>query len=164
MAGRWADERDATPSSRGLAALRRRERTVAELARVARASAGSTARSVEVAIDRLTEVGELDDERFARRFAEDKRELRGWGAERIREALLAPRRRPRELVEAALAGRRPRRAARAGRRRCSRDARRLDSTTTPSAPALSASSTRRGYELRARLRGDPAPRRRLSAA
>ena len=37
----------------------------------------------------MTEVGELDDERFARRYAEDKRELRGWGAERIREALLA---------------------------------------------------------------------------
>jgi regulatory protein len=47
-------------------------------------------------------VGELDDARFARRYAEDKRELSGWGAERIREAL---RRRgvEAELIERALA-------------------------------------------------------------
>ena len=38
---------------------------------------------------RLIEAGALDDERFARRYAEDKRELRGWGPERIREALAA---------------------------------------------------------------------------
>jgi regulatory protein len=31
----------------------------------------------------------VDDERFAQRYAQDKRELRGWGPERIREALLA---------------------------------------------------------------------------
>ena len=50
---------------------------------------------------RLTEIGELDDERFARRYAEDKRELRGWGAERIREALASRGVAP-ALVEAAL--------------------------------------------------------------
>jgi len=33
-------------------------------------------------------MGELDDARFAQRFADDKRELRGWGPERIREALV----------------------------------------------------------------------------
>jgi regulatory protein len=38
---------------------------------------------------RLAEAGALDDERFARRFAEDKRELRGWGPDRIAEALRA---------------------------------------------------------------------------
>ena len=54
---------------------------------------GYGAEEIEAAIDRLTEVGELDDERFARRYAEDKRELRGWGAERIREALLSRGRR-----------------------------------------------------------------------
>jgi regulatory protein len=71
-----------------LAGLRRKERTNAELtAWLERRGYG--AEEIEVAIDRLTEVGELDDERFARRYAEDKRELRGWGAERIREALLA---------------------------------------------------------------------------
>jgi len=71
-----------------LAALRNRERTSAELtAWLERRGYG--AKEIEAAIGRLTEVGELDDERFARRYAEDKRELRGWGAERIREALLA---------------------------------------------------------------------------
>ena len=34
-------------------------------------------------------MGELDDARFARRYAEDKRELSGWGPERIRETLLS---------------------------------------------------------------------------
>ena len=70
-----------------LGALRNRERTSAELtAWLERRGYG--AKEIEAAIGRLTEVGELDDERFARRYAEDKRELRGWGAERIREALL----------------------------------------------------------------------------
>ncbi len=38
-------------------------------------------------LTRLVEDGSIDDERFARRYAEDKRELAGWGPERIREAL-----------------------------------------------------------------------------
>ena len=38
---------------------------------------------------RLAEAGEIDDERFAVRFAEDKRELRRWGPDRIAEALRA---------------------------------------------------------------------------
>jgi regulatory protein len=42
-----------------------------------------------VAIERLHEAGAIDDERFARRFAEDKRELRGWGPDRITGALRA---------------------------------------------------------------------------
>lgn len=36
---------------------------------------------------RLSEDGALDDERFARRYAEDKREISGWGPERIRQSL-----------------------------------------------------------------------------
>ena len=40
-------------------------------------------------LERLLEAGAIDDERFARRFAEDKRELRGWGPDRIAEALRA---------------------------------------------------------------------------
>ena len=40
-------------------------------------------------IERLTEAGGIDDARFARLFAEDKRALRGWGPERIEEALRA---------------------------------------------------------------------------
>jgi SOS response regulatory protein OraA/RecX len=39
-------------------------------------------------LERLIAVGELDDERFAHRYAGDKRELRGWGPERIRDALV----------------------------------------------------------------------------
>ncbi len=69
-----------------LAALRRRERATAELGSWL-ATRGFGSEEIEATIDRLTEVGELDDERFARRYAEDKRELRGWGGERIREAL-----------------------------------------------------------------------------
>ncbi len=40
-------------------------------------------------LERLLEAGAVDDEHFARRFAEDKRELRGWGPDRITEALRA---------------------------------------------------------------------------
>ena len=58
---------------------------------------------VEAAIDRLIESGAIDDEHFALRFAEDKRELRGWGPDRIREAL-ARRGLDRDLIDAALAG------------------------------------------------------------
>ena len=86
---------------RAVEALGRKERTVAEL------SAWLTGRgfepeAVEEAIERLAELGELDDGRFASRFAEDKRELRGWGPERIRAAL-GERGVARELVDAALA-------------------------------------------------------------
>jgi regulatory protein len=83
-----------------LAALRRRERASAELGAWL-ATRGYGAEEIETTIGRLTEVGELDDERFARRYAEDKRELRGWGPERIREAL-ASRGIPPALVEVAL--------------------------------------------------------------
>jgi regulatory protein len=92
-------ERD--PFEVALAALRRKERTSADLARwLDRRGYGSA--EVATAIERLTEAGELDDERFALRFAEDKRELSGWGAERIREALLARGIEP-SLAEAVLA-------------------------------------------------------------
>src|ERR671930_201335 len=69
-----------------IGALGRKERTRAELAGWL-AARDVPADEVEATIERLTEAGELDDERFARRYAEDKRELRGWGPERIREAL-----------------------------------------------------------------------------
>jgi regulatory protein len=44
---------------------------------------------VERVLGRLIDSGGLDDERFARRFAEDKRDLAGWGPDRIRGALVA---------------------------------------------------------------------------
>ena len=70
---------------------------------LARRSGATAPTEIEAAVGRLTEVGELDDERFARRYAEDKRELRGWGAERVREALLA-RGVAASLAEAAVGG------------------------------------------------------------
>jgi regulatory protein len=85
---------------RGLAAIRRRERGTAELAEWL-AARDFTPTDVNTAIAHLTEVGELDDRRFAKRFAEDKRELRGWGAERIREGLMR-RGIASELIESAL--------------------------------------------------------------
>lgn len=41
----------------------------------------------EAAIETLIRQGYLDDARFAQRFAEDKRALDGWGAERITRRL-----------------------------------------------------------------------------
>src|SRR5688500_7359102 len=68
-------------------ALSRKERTIAELGEWLRAR-GAEEADVAEALERLIAVGELDDERFAHRYAEDKRELRGWGPERIRDALM----------------------------------------------------------------------------
>jgi regulatory protein len=73
---------------RAVGALGQRERTTAELVSWL-GERGYAPAEVEAAIERLIAIGELDDERFARRYAEDKRELRGWGADRIREALAA---------------------------------------------------------------------------
>lgn len=81
-------------------ALHRRERSRAELGEwLTRRGLDELERAA--VLDRLEEVGELDDARFARRYAEDKRELSGWGPERIRESLLS-RGVPLEQVEAAL--------------------------------------------------------------
>ena len=71
---------------RAVEALSHRERTSAELTAWL-AERGFSAAEIDGAVRQLIEIGELDDERFARRYAEDKRELRGWGPERIREAL-----------------------------------------------------------------------------
>jgi len=80
--------------------LRRRERSRAELGEwLARRGFDEEERAA--ALDRLEQVGELDDASFSRRYAEDKRELSGWGPERIRESLLS-RGVPLDLVEAAL--------------------------------------------------------------
>ena len=73
---------------RALEALGHKERTQRELEEWL-AARGFDADEVEATLSRLIEVGELDDARFARRYAEDKRELRGWGPERIRSALQA---------------------------------------------------------------------------
>ena len=73
--------------SKALAALQRRERTTAELHAWLTERGISEALAEEV-IAELVEIGELDDERFAQAFAQDKRDLSGWGAERIQAALV----------------------------------------------------------------------------
>lgn len=63
-------------------AVARCELTVAELrTRLERKRVPPDA--IEDAVAELEETGFLDDARYARQFAEDKRELDGWGSERI---------------------------------------------------------------------------------
>jgi regulatory protein len=69
-----------------LATIQRRERSVAEVVAWL-AERGHQRTAVEDAVNRLIEAGALDDERFARAFAEDKREISGWGSERVAAAL-----------------------------------------------------------------------------
>jgi regulatory protein len=68
--------------------VNRRERTEAEM-RMHLSRAGVTPANVEQAVATLVEQGYLDDARFVRLFVQDKRELDGWGNDRIRPALLA---------------------------------------------------------------------------
>jgi regulatory protein len=81
--------------------LNHRDRTEAEMRRHLRAK-GVDAGDVEVAIGTLTANGHLNDDRFARMFADDKRELEQWGEDRIRQRLLARGVSP-EVVDSTLA-------------------------------------------------------------
>jgi regulatory protein len=67
-------------------ALNRRERTVAELARLL-AGKRVEPEAIETVVGELHEQGYLDDASYAQRFAEDRRRLDGWGAERIERRL-----------------------------------------------------------------------------
>lgn len=80
--------------------LNRRESTEAEV-RKRLERTGVDPPDAEQAIAILLEQGSLDDARFARLFAQDKRELDHWGSDRIRQALRA-RGVASELVEDAL--------------------------------------------------------------
>jgi regulatory protein len=79
-----------------LRALSQKERSVAELGRWLRLQGVSEDEAADV-VDHLVSIGILDDARFAARFAADKRDLSGWGSERIRAAL-----EQREIVAAAI--------------------------------------------------------------
>lgn len=68
--------------------LGRRDRTVTEI-REHLTAKGVREAVVEDAIAELRTQGYLDDGRFARRFAEDRRALDGWGSERIVQRLRA---------------------------------------------------------------------------
>jgi regulatory protein len=80
--------------------LNRRERTVADVRRHLERKEIDAANRERV-LQLLAEEGSIDDARFARLFAQDKRELEEWGRERIRQGLLA-RGVDAEVVEGAL--------------------------------------------------------------
>jgi regulatory protein len=82
--------------------LGRRDRTVAEVRRHLTAK-GVEEPEVDAAVAELSEQGYLDDARYAERFAEDRRLLDGWGADRI-ERKLVETGVAREHITAALAG------------------------------------------------------------
>ncbi|MGH2855994.1 MAG: regulatory protein RecX [Solirubrobacteraceae bacterium] len=85
----------------GCAYLNRRERTTAEL-RAHLLRRGVDEPLADEAVRTLADQGLLDDERFARLFVAEKRELEQWGCDRIRRGLLSHGI-DRELAEAALA-------------------------------------------------------------
>jgi regulatory protein len=83
--------------------LGKRDRTEAELRRHLAAKDVGEAEA-DAAIAEVVRMGYLDDARYARAFAEDRRNLDGWGAERIERRLLALGV-DREHVAAAVGGR-----------------------------------------------------------
>jgi regulatory protein len=65
-----------------------RDRSVAEMRRYLEGKRVDPA-AIETAVATLAEQGYLDDARYARQFAEDRRALDHWGAERIEQRLLS---------------------------------------------------------------------------
>lgn len=84
-------------------ALAARERTVAEL-RTWLERKRMEPSAIDAVVAELCESGILDDERYARAYTEDKRELERWGSERIERDLLRRGVAP-EVVAAAVGGR-----------------------------------------------------------
>jgi regulatory protein len=82
-------------------ALNRRDRTVAELGRIM-ADKRVEPELIQRVVGEIAERGFVDDARYARMFAEDRRRLDAWGAERIERRLLALGV-DREHIDAALA-------------------------------------------------------------
>jgi regulatory protein len=68
--------------------LDHRDRTIAEVRRCLEGKRVDPA-TIDATVAELSEGGYLDDARYARRFAEDRRALDHWGAERIERRLLA---------------------------------------------------------------------------
>lgn len=68
--------------------LGRRDRTEQEVCRHL-AGKGISEHAAEAAVADLVRMGYLDDARYARTFAEDRRNLDAWGPERIERRLLA---------------------------------------------------------------------------
>jgi regulatory protein len=80
--------------------LGHRDRTVAEIRRHLEGKRVEPA-TIDEAVAELHQQGYLDDARFAQRFAEDRRALDAWGAERI-ERKLRDAGVPAEHIQAAL--------------------------------------------------------------
>jgi regulatory protein len=82
-----------------------REHSVAELRRrLERAKLGAP--TIDAALAIVSGQGYLDDARYARLLAEDRRKIDGWGADRIRGRLQSAGV-DRELIDAVLAGHSP---------------------------------------------------------
>ncbi len=81
-----ADDRLERTLGHAYSYLNRRERTVSEMRRHL-SGHGNDAGVVESAIEILCADGYLDDARYARLFAQDKRELEQWGPDRISRSL-----------------------------------------------------------------------------
>jgi len=101
-AGGWSEE---VGSGRALQVayrfLNRRERTIAEMRARLEREADIPDAEAEAAIAELLDYGYLDDARYARVFAEDRRNLDQWGVERITRSL-RERGVDRDLISAAL--------------------------------------------------------------
>lgn len=80
--------------------LGHRDRTVAEMRRQLEGK-GVEPATIDAVVAELGVQGHLDDARFAQRYAEDRRSLDAWGAERIQRRLLAAGVDP-DLIAAAL--------------------------------------------------------------
>ena len=105
-------------------------------------------------IAELVEIGELDDERFALAFAEDKRELSGWGGQRIAAALAGTRDRPRRSPNAPAAEPREVELERAVELVCRRERTSTDERARARACRFLA---RRGYEYETHMKRSDAP-------
>ena len=144
------------PLELALRALGRKERSTAELTRWL-AERGVSEEDVGATVDHLVEVGELDDARFARRYAEDKRALAGWGAERIRESLIARGVEPEDIEAAMAADEEPDQVVRAA----ALLARRASPVDSDRPRASARLSDAEGLHVRGRPRGDPGIRARV---
>jgi regulatory protein len=101
LASPTLDSRDQRALDLAYGYLGRRDRTVAEMRHYLEGKRVDPA-AITATVAELSAQGYLDDARYARRFADDRRELDHWGAERIERRLLAAGIDP-DLVAAALA-------------------------------------------------------------
>lgn len=103
MAGAADPQRIDDALEKAFAFLTKRDRTASQV-RSRLLEKGVDAATADEAVLELERQGYVDDERFARLYAEDRRNLDGWGSDRIVEGL-ASSGIDRELIASTLAGR-----------------------------------------------------------